>query len=139
MIDVWLIFSQSIPFFEVCLQTFIDSMREDDNREINHHGTSVPANENKNLKKKDELFYVRPQSLTDVKSNNTEPRIKLTQVNEALLVEARKDFYRKVSLKRMVWYGEFTVKFLIPIFIVIFSIVYWFYGLSHYLNEDYGV
>ena len=29
MIDVWLIFSQSIPFFEVCLQTFIDSMRED--------------------------------------------------------------------------------------------------------------
>ena len=30
-----------------------------DNREINHHGTSVPANENKNLKKKDKLFYVR--------------------------------------------------------------------------------
>ena len=29
MVDVWLIFSQSIPFFEVCLQTFIDSMRED--------------------------------------------------------------------------------------------------------------
>ena len=53
MVDVWLIFNLMIPFFEVnsqhsftftiyffkvILHTAIDSFRNDENREINHHG-----------------------------------------------------------------------------------------------------
>ena len=49
MIDLWLIFAQSIPFFEVLLHTSMDMMRVDDDREINHHGTTInisPADKN---------------------------------------------------------------------------------------------
>ena len=38
MIDVWLIFSQTIPFIEVLLHTFMDCMRTEGDRDINHHG-----------------------------------------------------------------------------------------------------
>ena len=30
-----------VPFIEVLLHTFMDCMREEDDREINHHGRSV--------------------------------------------------------------------------------------------------
>ena len=38
MVDIWLIFSQMVPFVEVLLHTFMDCMREEEDREINHHG-----------------------------------------------------------------------------------------------------
>ena len=38
MIDVWLIFSQLIPFVSVLLHTLVDNMRSDGLREVNHHG-----------------------------------------------------------------------------------------------------
>ena len=41
MIDVWLIFSQLIPFVEVLLHTYLDALRSDDDREINHHGETI--------------------------------------------------------------------------------------------------
>ena len=37
MIDVWLIFNLIVPFVEVLLHTYKDSLREED-REVNHHG-----------------------------------------------------------------------------------------------------
>ena len=41
MIDIWLIFSQLIPFTEVLLHTFIDCMKKEKQREVNHHGQSI--------------------------------------------------------------------------------------------------
>ena len=41
MVDLWLIFAQMIPFFEVLLHTCMDMMRNDGEREINHHGTTI--------------------------------------------------------------------------------------------------
>ena len=41
MVGIWLIFSQLVPFTEVLLHTFMDCMREEKDREINHHGRSV--------------------------------------------------------------------------------------------------
>ena len=41
MIDVWLIFAQLIPFVEVILHTYMDSLRDDEERDINHHGTTI--------------------------------------------------------------------------------------------------
>ena len=45
MIDIWLIFSQIIPFFEVLLHSFIDKMRTEEEKEINHHGKAIKVNE----------------------------------------------------------------------------------------------
>ena len=41
MIDIWLIFAQTIPFIEVLLHTFMDCMRVDEDRDINHHGQAI--------------------------------------------------------------------------------------------------
>ena len=52
MVDIWLIFNLMIPFFEVkplqhmclditpkvILHTYIDSLRDDETREVNQHG-----------------------------------------------------------------------------------------------------
>ena len=68
MIDVWLIFSQLIPFTEVLLHTFMDCMREESDREINHHGQSINVGttiENGTLNK---LFTIK-NSCEDVKEN----------------------------------------------------------------------
>ena len=41
MIDVWLIFAQMVPFVEVLLHSWMDLHRSSDDREINHHGTTI--------------------------------------------------------------------------------------------------
>ena len=64
MIDIWLIFAQLIPFLEVSFQfflnclnscicvkvllhTFMDALRDDDDREINNHGNPIPVDDGK--------------------------------------------------------------------------------------------
>ena len=44
MMDIWLIFNLLLPFMEVLLHTYIDYLRNDDDREINHHGKTVTVN-----------------------------------------------------------------------------------------------
>ena len=41
MIDIWLIFAQMIPFVEVLLHSWMDLHRVTEDREINHHGTTI--------------------------------------------------------------------------------------------------
>ena len=41
MIDIWLIFAQMVPFVEVLLHSWIDLHRVNEDREINHHGTTI--------------------------------------------------------------------------------------------------
>ncbi len=38
MMDIWLIFNLLLPFMEVLIHTYIDTLRADEDREINHHG-----------------------------------------------------------------------------------------------------
>ena len=44
MIDIWMIFSLLIPFLEVLLHTYMDTLRQDEEREINYHGRSRVVN-----------------------------------------------------------------------------------------------
>ena len=130
MIDIWLIFSQLIPFFEVLLHTFMDCMRaEGGGREINHHGVKVFVSE-------------------DVSSRPTNGD--MTQVDEELLVEARKKFYASSmfdsNAAALLHMGEFTgellltplltrlysAKKLIPGVILTFTAIFWTYGLINY-------
>ena len=45
MIDVWLIFAQMVPFVEVLLHSWMDLHRVNEDREINHHGTTIKLDE----------------------------------------------------------------------------------------------
>ncbi|XP_023332214.1 glutamate-gated chloride channel alpha [Eurytemora carolleeae] len=144
LVDVWLIFAQSIPFFEVLLHTFIDNMRTEDSesREINHHGVKITVNS------KDEEKKIETDNM-----NNNAPRLNrkifvreivnsenLTNRNEEILVKARQLFYKN-AISREVWVnvGEITAILIIPIFIIVFSIIYWWYGLSHYLSNEFSL
>ena len=41
MVDIWLIFNLFLPFFVVLLHTYMDTLREEEDREVNHHGKAV--------------------------------------------------------------------------------------------------
>merc|ERR1719167_1594592 len=45
MVDVWLIFNLLLPFIEVLVHTYMDTLRDDEDREINHHGRPVEVGE----------------------------------------------------------------------------------------------
>ena len=94
MIDVWLIFSQLIPFAEVLLHTFMDSMRQEDDREINHHGVVRAVGE------KTERRVLRDNLVTPLDHDDTPPTYHdMTQRDERSLVEARKAFYDNAKIK----------------------------------------
>ena len=61
---------------------------------------------------------------------------KLKSRDEQEMVEARREFYEntaKGSEKDMLQLGNWIGKKGIPIFVTFFSILYWGYGISHYL------
>ena len=47
MIDVWLLFNLLYPFIIVLLHTYMDTLRNDEEREINHHGRTVTIDDDK--------------------------------------------------------------------------------------------
>ena len=44
MVDVWLLFNLLYPFIVVLIHTYMDTLRNDEEREINHHGKSIQIN-----------------------------------------------------------------------------------------------
>ena len=47
MVDVWLLFNLLLPFIIVLLHTYMDTLQNDEDREINHHGKTIQINEEK--------------------------------------------------------------------------------------------
>ena len=45
MIDVWLLFNLLYPFIVVLLHTYMDTLRNEEEREINHHGRTITVDE----------------------------------------------------------------------------------------------
>ena len=76
-------------FLKVMLHTFMDTLRTDGDREINHHGKTIKVKNSMN-DVKDELF----DKTTNVNNGNGAPTYhNMTQRNEEELVRARKNFY----------------------------------------------
>ena len=111
LVDVWLIFSQLVPWIEVLLHTAIDLLRvedEDEGREINHHGrtitvggmdqvedlTTPPSEESRSQMLKVEDLSTPPRA----NSGNPVRHNSMTQVDEERLVSARKEFYSKAVI-----------------------------------------
>ena len=47
MVDVWLLFNLILPFLLVFLHTYMDYLREEEDREINHHGKTVTVGDDR--------------------------------------------------------------------------------------------
>ena len=41
MIDIWLLFNLFKPFVDILLQTYIETLRNEEKRDINHHGKTI--------------------------------------------------------------------------------------------------
>ena len=48
MVDVWLLFNLLYPFIVVLIHTYMDTLRSDDDREINHHGKTIQIDDGGN-------------------------------------------------------------------------------------------
>ena len=48
MVDYWLIFTLLLPFVEVILHTYIETLNDDEDKTINHHGKALDVGEKKN-------------------------------------------------------------------------------------------
>ena len=68
MVDAWLLFNLLYPFIVVLLHTYMDTLRNDDDREINHHGKTITINED----------------IDDNDDKNGGKRIKVVYLNEKL-------------------------------------------------------
>ena len=55
MVDYWLIFTLLLPFVEVILHTYIETLNDDEDKTINHHGKALDVGEKKN----DDMSIVR--------------------------------------------------------------------------------
>ena len=118
MIDVWLLFCVLIPFFEVLLHTWMDSQRME-KRDVNHHGTvrEVSAGAKK----------ISPQ--TSGRQSD------LVSRRENVQVEALRKFYQEeVTSKKNLEFGEILGKKVIPFTMIVFSFIYWIYGLRNHFS-----
>lgn len=123
MVEVWLIFNLFIPFLEVLLHTYMDNLRDDGDREINHHGTLLPAEEKKDVSEKNELF--KP----------SKKKMDLISRNEKIQVEALRQRYKDVMVKEKNKLKLQRLKFfsfyIIPAILTLFTLIYFFIGIMH--------
>ena len=127
MMDIWLIFTLLLPFMEVLLHTYIDYLRNDDEREINHHGTTIKPNQEE-----------EEQSITNVlpaPTQITNINLDLVSRNEKTQVTALKNHYSDLEEKRIKNEKrlKFCLKFALvynPIAVLTFVSVYWILGLK---------
>ena len=115
MVDVWLLFCILVPFFEVLLHTWMDTLRQDEKREVNHHGKPRSA------KQKKGVTIVQPHDSS------------LVHRDEKVQVNALRDWYREAQRnEKYLRFGKFIGRKCIPGIIVVFVAVYWNIRMRHY-------
>ena len=117
MMDIWLIFNLFVPFSEVLLHTYIDSLK--DEKSVNNHGRT-------------RRIKVQPP-----------PPTKLIHRNEETEIKARKEYYRTIDeklkeerMKRRI-VAEKMARWGIPIVFVLFCIGYFSVGM-YFQSLDYN-
>ena len=58
MIDIWLLFNLIKPFNDILVTTYIDSLKVDEERQINHHGVVRNVNNNPNVDSDIKVIHV---------------------------------------------------------------------------------
>merc|ERR1719468_1028089 len=165
MIDIWLLFAQFIPFFEVLLHTWLDLQRvtdedkgDDNNDEDSNHSgrtksvlslntintvmTSIQEDKSDvfspsfNSGKGPSLINVKD---VDGKIEDTKPSAgELISRNEAEKVANRRNFYGEAANadnNKYLKIGEMIAVKGILIFFLTFTLIYWIYGLQHFFSN----
>ena len=118
----------ALMILQVMLHTFMDCLREDGSREINHHGKTVTVSDGG-----DKMF----QRTNKVTTSDDIPTFEaMTQRNEKDLVEARKGFYANAITFKINYLKicQFAAMKGIPLTLIVFSTLYWAYGLYFFFN-----
>ena len=131
MIDVWLIASLVKPFLDILIQTYIDSLRDDSQREINHHGEPREVGDK-------EAGTSQGAKLVQVAPLEKDTGKKLVSIDERIQQDALKEFYRQkvdtareAKIERM---KKISLK-INPLSCIAFVIAYWVIGLKQYYAE----
>ena len=129
MIDIWLIFVLCIPFVETILHTVIDTLREEDNYVVNHHGGTISASDTKS-KKKDNITRVTP---LETVSSGKERSLNLIARNEMEEIRARKLLYEHLHLSSELIMNicQYGLKGGLPVIFILFTICYFIVGFSN--------
>ena len=126
MMDVWLIFNLLLPFMEVLLHTYMDYLRNDDEREINHHGTTITPNSDKeNFDDDPNVTKVLPLKNLDLVSRNEKTQVTALKNHYANL---EKEERSKRNIRRLALCMRFAHVYN-PIAALSFVSIYWILGL----------
>ena len=129
MMDIWLIFNLLLPFMEVLLHTYIDYLRNDDDREINHHGTTIKAestSETNETGPNITQVLPAPSSSLDLVSRDEKVQVTALKNHYAMLQQEKE---AKRNLKRLNICLKFAHVYN-PIAAISFVSIYWFFGLK---------
>ena len=140
MVDVWLLFNLLYPFIVVLIHTYMDTLRNDEDREINHHGKTIQVNDENGDKTESNAvikvaflsLYLINKVLKVLPANAA-----LVSVNEKVELDAQKDFYEKIEKemgmkrsKKLNFWQNMSLIYA-PLFALGFMTVYWIAGLKH--------
>ena len=130
MIDVWLLVSLTKPFLDIMIQTYIDSLRDDCQREVNHHGNPREVGD----QEADQSTAVKMIQVAPQKNNKKN----LVSVNEKVQQDALKELYsRNLEVARnakITQMKKISLK-ISPFACLVFVVAYWVIGLNHYNAE----
>ncbi len=131
MMDVWCIFNLFVPFAEVVIQTYMDNLREEESRAINHHGRTinVSSSSDSNSAKVGDISPVEDVSnggKTDGAEDNSRTSSYPKQLiarNERVELSARRNYYResvRVRQPRKMRAAQMVAKVAFPVTYVCF-------------------
>ena len=140
MVDVWLLFNLLYPFIVVLIHTYMDTLRNDEDREINHHGKTIQVNdENEDKTESNSVIKVVFLSLYLINKvvKVLPAKAALVSVNEKVELDAQKAFYEKIEQemgmkrhKKLNFWQNMSLIY-VPLFALGFMTVYWVAGLKH--------
>ena len=139
MMDIWLIFNLFIPFAEVLLHTYIDSLHNEE--VINHHGqVRYVGNYVKGKESNNKPGVHKANSVHKGRTVQVNPT-DLIHRNEEIEVKARRDHYNnmqdnfnpKYESRKLV--AEKIARWGIPFIFMLFCITYFSVG-AHYYNLE---
>ena len=141
MVDAWLLFNLLYPFIVVLLHTYMDTLRNDGEREINHHGKSIKINEeNNDNEDSGNMIQVLSWVILSVKTIQCDVKVKpanLISVDERVELEAQKEFYKKIEMKmgleraRQLERIKKINLIYLPLMALAFAAIFWFMGLKN--------
>lgn len=145
MIDLWLLFCLLIPFLEVIIHTYIDSLRQEEEREVNHHGKSIPVDGNQLEPQK--LFNradvninsrVVPMPKMIEVSQSTRPK-NLIARDERQEVNARMSFYESLlgDDEKLLKVCIHLARTGLPTIFVLFAVIYFAIGFTNRSNTTF--